>query len=126
MKDGTGKALKWSGLANWKDMGYFDVNINRGLREQIKHADNWKETLVEKSMILAEKGDKLTWGALWNACELETREKHRELKGEELMQKTAERFDEVIMGTQVMDSTLTRSQNMRGKGLMSEFTAFMA
>lgn len=126
MKGGTKKAMTYSGLAVWKSLGYYDTNINRGLREQIKHTDGFFDRLREKSMILAEKGDKMTWGALWNACEIETREKSG-LKGEELMQATAERFDEVIMATQVMDSTLTRSQNMRSKsGLMSEFTAFMA
>ena len=126
MKGGREKALQYSGLAVWKDLGYFDVNVNRGMREQIKHADTLKDKIQEKSMTLAEKGDQLTWGALWNACELETKDKTG-LSGEELMQKTAERFDEVILATQVMDSTLTRSSNMRGKNaLMKEFSAFMA
>lgn len=126
IKGGRDKALKYSGLARWKDLGYFDVNVNRGMREQIKHADGLKEAIQDKSLWLAEKGDQLTWGALWNACELEAKDKTG-LSGDELMQKTAERFDEVILATQVMDSTLTRSDNMRSKSLMlREFTAFMA
>lgn len=126
IKGGRAKALQYSGLAVWKDLGYFDVNVNRGMREQIKHADTLKQKIQDKSLWLAEKGDQMTWGALWNACELETKSKTG-LTGEELMQKTAERFDEVILATQVMDSTLTRSSNMRSKSaLMKEFTAFMA
>ncbi len=126
IKGGREKAIKYSGLAVWKDLGYFDVNVNRGMREQIKHADTLKEKIQDVSLTLAEKGDQLTWGALWNACELETKDKTG-LAGEELMQKTAERFDEVILATQVMDSTLTRSSNMRSKSMMmKEFTAFMA
>ena len=125
-KGGRAKALQYSGLAVWKDLGYFDVNVNRGMREQIKHADTLKQRIQDKSLWLAEKGDQMTWGALWNACELETKDKTG-LTGEELMQKTAERFDEVILSTQVMDSTLTRSANMRSKStMMKEFTAFMA
>ena len=43
------------------------------------------------------------------------------------MQATAERFDEVILTTQVMDSTISRSQNMRSTSLaMSELTGFMS
>ena len=126
MKDGIEKARKYSGLAVWKDMGYYDVNINRGLREKIKHTETTTDKLREKSMILAEQGDKITWGTLWNACELETRDKTG-LSGEELMQTTAERFDEVILTTQVMDSTISRSQNMRSTSLaMSELTGFMS
>lgn len=125
-KGGRAKALQYSGLAVWKDLGYFDVNVNRGMREQIKHADTLKQRIQNKSLVLAEKGDRMTWGALWNACELETADKTG-LTGEELMQKTAARFDEVILATQVMDSTLTRSSNMRSKSvMMKEFTAFMA
>ena len=126
MKGGIEKARKYSGLAVWKDMGYYDVNINRGLREKIRHTETRADWLREKSMILAEQGDKLTWGTLWNACELETREKTG-LSGEQLMQATAERFDEVILTTQVMDSTISRSQNMRSTSLaMSELTGFMS
>lgn len=126
MKDGIEKARKYSGLAVWKDMGYYDVNINRGLREKIKHTETRADWLREKSMILTEQGDKITWGVLWNACELETRDKTG-LSGEQLMQATAERFDEVILTTQVMDSTISRSQNMRSTSLaMSDLTSFMS
>lgn len=126
MKGGIEEALKYSGLAVWKDMGYFDVNINRGLREQIKHSDTKLQKWREKSMFLAEKGDKLTWGSIWNACKAEIMAT-KQLSGEELLKATAERFDEIILSTQVIDSTISRSHSMRsGSMYMSEITSFMS
>lgn len=125
-KQGRDKAMKYSGTAVWKDLGFYDTNINSGLREMIKHSEGWADTVREKSMMLAEWGDKTTWGYLWNACEAEVEEKQH-LRGEELMQATAQRFDDVIYQTQVMDSTMTRSQNMRKKGVFAGMTtAFMS
>ena len=126
MKGGIQEALRCSGLAVWKDLGYFDTNINRGLREQIKHADSLRDKVNEKAMMLAEWGDKATWGALWNACKLEVMDKQG-LSGDALLEATADRFDEVIMKTQVMDSTITRSQNMRSSSaLVNQLSAFKA
>ena len=126
MKNGYQEALKHSGTAQWKSMGYYDTNISRNMREQIEHDDSWKDRLVEGSMKLAELGDQLTWGRLWNACKLQTKAETG-LSGEELNRKTAELFDEVIYATQVMDSTLTRSELMRSASSYDKmFTAFMA
>lgn len=126
MKNGYQEALKYSGTAQWKSMGYYDTNISRNMREQIEHDDNWKDRFVEGSMKLAELGDQLTWGRLWNASKLQTRAETG-LTGEELNKKTADLFDEVIHATQVMDSTLTRSHIMRSSSDSNKmFTAFMA
>lgn len=126
MKNGYNEAMKYSGIAQWKSMGYYDTNISRNMREQIEHADTWKDRLVEGSMKLAELGDQRTWGRLWNACKLQTKAETG-LSGEELNRKTAELFDEMIHATQVMDSTLTRSEIMRSStGFDKMFTAFMA
>ena len=125
-KGGQEKAMKWSGLAVWKDMGFFDTNVARGVREQIKHTESVVDKINEFGMKAAEFGDKVTWGAIWNACELETADRTG-LKGDELMEATAKRFNEVILATQVMDSTLTRSSLMRSKSAMvKEFTGFMS
>ena len=125
-KAGRDKAMKYSGTAVWKDLGFYDTNINIGLREMIKHTDGLADQIREKSMFLAEWGDKTTWGYLWNACEAEVAEKQH-LRGEELMRATAQRFDDVIYRTQVMDSTMTRSQNMRQKGVFAGMaTSFMS
>ncbi len=125
-KGGVQEMMKYSGTAIWKDFGGYDTNISRNIRDQIKHDATAGEQIKEKSMMLAELGDRLTWGALWNACKLEVQDKQH-LNGEELMQATADRFREVIYLTQVMDSTLTRSHNMRSKSTYASLaTAFMS
>jgi hypothetical protein len=126
IKGGAQEMMKYSGTAIWKDFGGYDTNISRNIRDQIKHDATAGEQIKEKSMVLAELGDRLTWGALWNACKLEVQDKQH-LSGEELMQATANRFREVIYLTQVMDSTLTRSHNMRSKSTYASLaTAFMS
>lgn len=125
MKPAVKEMLKHSGTAAWKDLGFYDTNIGRGVRDQIKNAATIKDKVVEKSMILAEIGDKITWGAIWNACKAEQMAKG--IRGDKLMEATAKRFREVIYTTQVMDSTMTRSHNMRSKSLMAKtMTAFMS
>lgn len=126
IKGGVQEMMKYSGTAIWKDFGGYDTNISRNIRDQIKHDATVGEQIKEKSMVLAELGDRLTWGALWNACKLEVQDKQH-LSGEELMQATANRFREVIYLTQVMDSTLTRSHNTRSKSTYASLaTAFMS
>lgn len=121
------EALANSGTAVWKSLGYYDTNISRGMREQIEHNDSWKDKIVEGSMSLAELGDKLTWGRLWVACKMQAKATNQSLEGRALIDATSDLFREVIYATQVMDSTLTRSELMRGKTLYSKaMTAFMA
>ena len=125
-KNAYKEAMEYSGTAVWKSLGYYDTNIARGMRDQIKHNESWKDKVVEKSMGLAELGDKLTWGRLWVACKMQAAAETG-LQGEELKQKTADLFREVIYSSQVMDSTLTRSELMRGKSMHTKaLTAFMA
>lgn len=126
MKNGYKEMLQYSGIATWKDMGFYDTNIGRGIREQIKGETTFKDKAVDKLMFLAELGDKLTWGRLWNACKLEAMEKTG-LRGAELNRAVADRFREVIYATQVVDSTMTRSQIMRSKSNMAKMlTSFMS
>lgn len=115
-----------SGIALWKQMGFYDTNIGMNIRDQIKNAGTWKDSTVEFLMKGAEWGDRLTWGRLWNACKAEVRDKQK-LTGDALLKATAERFREVVYSTQVVDSTMTRSQAMRGKSVYGSIsTAFMS
>ena len=123
------KMQKYSGIAKWKAMGYRDANIAAPLETKIKHDETWRDKAVEKSMILAEWGDKMTWGALWYACELEIRDKQAALSrgSEEYYRAVAKRFEDVIYATQVVDSVLTKSQLMRSKSYFATiFTPFMS
>jgi hypothetical protein len=121
------KAETYCGIALWKSMGYYDTNIQRGVEAQIKHADTWKDKAIDISMKGAEMADKITWGYLWNACELEIRDTRKDLKvgSKEFYEAIGKRLREVIYATQVVDSTMTRSQMMRSSDRGDKFlTAF--
>lgn len=120
-----------SGIALWKDMGFYDTDINASVRKQIKREETFIDNLLDKSMFLAEKGDQLTWSILWGASRHQVKQEAakagQKLTHEELMQKTNDLFTTVIYKTQVVDSPLTRSQIMRSNDKLSKaLTAFMA
>lgn len=126
-KNAYKEAMKYSGTAVWKSLGYYDTDISRGLRGKITHDDTALDAVKEKSMFLAEFGDQRTWGRLWVACKLQVKESNPSLDGEALNKATADLFRETIYATQVMDSTLTRSEMMRGTTRWTKLaTAFMA
>ena len=108
-------AEKYCGMALWKSLGYYDTNIQRGVAEQIKHAETGYDKLVEWSMKGAGEADRLTLGYLWNAAELEIRKTRKDLKvgSEEFFLEVGKRLRDIIYSTQVVDSTLTRSEFMR-------------
>ena len=121
------EALNKSGLALWKDQGFYDTNINRSMRSMIKNDAGIVDTIKEKSMILAEWGDKATWTALWGACRWEVLHQNPDIKlnSQEFYAKVSDLFDEAILKTQVMDSTITRSELMRDSGYFAKtITAF--
>lgn len=123
--------LKYSGIALWKDMGFRDININSSIQEIIKQDKSWVDRVVDKSMFFAEKFDQWTWLRLWRGCKRTEQDKARKtgekLTHEELMRRTSDLFQSVIYQTQVVDSTLTRSQIMReedtGKKMVTSFMA---
>lgn len=126
-KNGYKEAMKYSGTAVWKSMGYYDTNISRNMRQQIQHNETARDKIVEASMKLAEHGDQVTWGRIWVACKLQAQEMNPELAGDALIQETANLFRQVVYSSQVMDSTLTRSELMRSHSFWDKnLTAFMA
>lgn len=125
-KKGASEMERYSGMGLWKSMGFYDTNVNRGLRDQLSGRGTKVDNLRDKSMVAAELMDKLTWGVIWNACKLEIMDSSK-LTGEALMEATAKKFREVVYKTQVVDSTMTRSQNMRSTGALAKITtAFMS
>ena len=120
-------AEKYCGMALWKSLGYFDTNVQRGVADQIKHAETPYDKAVELSMKGAEKMDKLTFGYLWNAAELEIREKRQDLKvgSDEFYLEVGKRLRDIIYSTQVVDSVMTRSEMMRSPDAFDKLlTAF--
>lgn len=125
-KKATAEMLARSGIGLWKSMGMFDTDVGRSIRDQIKGKGSAVESLVDKTMVLAEKGDSITWARLWRACKLEVQDRQH-LSGEQLLDATAKRFREVIYRTQVIDSTMTRSHMMRsGSTFAAILTSFMS
>lgn len=123
------KAKENSAIAQWKSWGYFETSIGQSMKNVITGQDSFKNKVVEKSMILAQIGDDITWGYLWNACEAEIKEKHPnvEYDSQEFLKLVSERFDEVVDQTQVVDTVLHRSHIMRSNDrLVKMEMAFMA
>ena len=122
------KAKKYCGIALWKSFGFYDTNISRSIEDQMKGVKDVRQKLIELSLLGAEWGDAITWGALWNACEYEVAAtKKYKVGSEEFNQAVGKKLREVVYRTQVVDSTLTRSQIMRSKrGMAQEAAAFMS
>lgn len=112
-----------------KEMGRFDTDTSAGTVDYIKDDGGVMKWLDSATGYLPEKADQWTWVQIWEAVKRETAAKHPALvpgSGEHL-RTAGERFTEVIVKTQVYDSTLARSSNMRSKSLMMNMaTAFMA
>lgn len=128
-KSAMKKAKENSAITQWKSWGYFETSIGQPMKSVITGQQSLKENIVEKSMILAQLGDDVTWGYLWNACEAEIKDKHPDVKydSKEFIKMVADRFDEIVDQTQVVDSVLHRSQIMRSQDkLVQMATAFMA
>ena len=120
---------KYAPVCIIKEMGSFDTGTGVGAVEWLKGEKTWKDYVDGFLGWAPEFADKVTWIAIWNAVERETVHKHKNLapNSEEFLNAVGERFTEVIRKTQVYDSTLARSANMRSKGaFMSMATAFLA
>lgn len=132
---------QYAPVAIIKEMGFFDTNMGRsakdfltaeeysGIKEKalaLVKDESFRDELLSKAPALA---DELTWCVIWEAVKRETKAKHpgMDVKSEEFLKIAGERFSEVIDKTQVYDSVLARSANMRSKDTgMKMATAFMA
>lgn len=120
------KVYEYAPIAQWKEWGNYEMNVGRTMKELLI-GQNFYESFLEKSMIAAGVMDKLTWGRIWRAAELEVKKKHPELTGNRYYETVGKRFSEIIDGTQVVDSILHRNQMMRSTSLYSQmFTSFMS
>ncbi len=130
MRIGTSQSVKemqqYSGIALWKSMGFYDVNVSRGVREQIKGNENILDKFNSAGMWLPGKMDAFTWARIWEATKAKVR-REQHLTGEPLLKATAELFEDIVYQSQVADSILTRSSFMRSKSqAMREATSFMS
>lgn len=124
------KYSKWmsdSEIAQWKSWGYYETSIGKSLKEIVTGQNTFKDKITNAAMAPAGVADDLTWRVLYTATALEQKAKNKGLSESELREKIKDRFDEMIDQTQVVDSTLHRSQYMRSKDTLNKLqTAFMA
>ncbi len=128
-RSGIKKAFQYCPIAQWKAWGYYDMSIGKSMKELITGTQTGTEKIKEASLWAAGKADEITWGTLWNACELEVAATKRGLNPgtEAFNQAVGARLSEIIDRTQVVDTVFHRSQIMRSKdGLVKMSTSFMS
>jgi len=124
-----------SGVSVIKDMGRFDMGFGAGAREFItpegkegKIRKAW-DAITDKATILPELMDRWTWNRMWVAVKAEQHDLHPEMdiKSDEFLNMTAKRFNDIVRKTQVYDSVLVKSENMRSQNpFVKSITSFMA
>lgn len=120
---------QWAPIAQWKDWGYFELNTGRQLSDVIMGTDSNLEKFQQGLMAAAGKADEITWTRLWSSCEWWVRGTRKDLTygSDAFYREVANRFNEVIDRTQVVDSVLHRSQLMRSPNPLNKMaSAFMS
>ena len=132
---------KYAPVAFIKEMGYFDTGVGMSgkqyllqqeygsIREKLEgliQDENYRDEVLGKLPALA---DEMTWCNIWEAVKRETLERNpkMDVRSEPFLKLAGKRFSEIIDKTQVYDSVLSRSANMRSKAwYMNVITSFMA
>lgn len=119
---------KYSGIAAWKALGFYDINISRGLTDIIKHKSTLGDKISDVGMWGAEKADILTWAAMWSAAKEEIRRKlHLSEEDARYYEEVTKLFEDIIYKTQVVDSVLTKNEFLRSKGFFARLVgSFMS
>lgn len=145
-KNAFEEAKAYSGVAQIKDTGKFDIGFSAGnadwlnghdsdLTKWMKFRDGalrlmgkegfkgFRDQLNSIGGFLPGKMDAITWGRMWEAVKLEQAKAHpgMDVHSEEFLRDiVAPRFNDVMMATQVYDTTMTRSQLMRDKHVAAQ------
>ena len=122
---------KYAPVAIVKQMGRFDTGTGLSATDWLMEGnevgfEKAKKKADELGGKLPELMDQVTWSRIFNACVAETKDKTG-LTGEALMEAAGKRFRDVVDYTQVYDSVLSRSANMRSNSTaMKMVTSFAA
>ena len=123
---------KYAPIAIIKDIGGFDAGAGRQATEWLNEdtrrgLDKAMGKIDDITMAGAAWGDKVGWCTIWESVKREIKATTPLKEGsEEFLKKAGERFTEIIVRTQVYDSTLSRSGYMRSKHeSVKMMTAFM-
>ena len=122
---------EYAPIVTIKEIGGFDSGSGRSAIEVLgedrkKGLEKAGRKIDDLTMYGAALGDRLGWASIWNAVEEEISDTtDYEKNSKEFYEAVGKRFTEVIVKTQVYDSTLSRSGFMRGKdGLIKMAMAF--
>lgn len=123
--------MEHSGVAVIKNMGRFDMNFGQSAKDFIspEKKTGFFKKLSDLTTALPQEMDRMTWTRMWSAVKLEQHELHpdMDMKSNEFLDMVAERFNDVMRETQVYDSILVKSSNMRSKNIAAKIvTSFMA
>lgn len=112
-----------NGIAAWKGLGFYDVNVSRSMTELIKHDETAIQKINEFGLLGAEVADKVTWAVMWQAAKNEVQRKTKLTpKDAGYWDAVNEIFDETIYRTQVVDSVLTKNEYLRSKSYFARAT----
>ena len=143
------RMMRYSGTTVIKDMGKFDVGTGKMANDWIAnsdlqsynvwkrgkfllHTEGWnavKNNYVDFLTALPGVMDRITWTHIWKAIEAEQADMNpgMDRNSDDFLTAVGKRFDDVINHTQVYDSILAKSQNMRSKNPLTQMsTAFMS
>ena len=130
-KDSYREMMAHSGVAVIKDMGRFDMNFGQSAKDFI--TPETRKTALEKisdaTTIAPQLADRMTWIWMWNAVKAEQAAQHKgmDVKSDKFLDIVGKRFNQVMRETQVYDSILVKSSNMRSQNFgMKLITSFMA
>lgn len=131
LKDATAHMKESSDIAWWKSQGYYESNIGKSMKRILTGEETAIDKLQDTSLALAGLADDLTWSVIYRGVELEQKDifekANKDINSDAYRKAVNDRFDEVIDATQVVDSTLHRSQYMRSAdGLNKLQASFMA
>jgi len=124
-RDAVKEMQQHSGVAVWKDLGYYSTDVGPSLTNAMINKENKLEKVTLDMYGFL---DNMTWGKIWGACKLKVEETMNIHEGNEgYWQAVNEQFREVVYRTQVFDSVLSRSELMRQKDVGSSvLTAFLS
>lgn len=122
LRYGMQMAEEHCAIAKWKSWGYFETNLGQSMKTVLTGEQTALDSVREVGTKLAELGDQVTWGTLWNACEAEARAKGMKTGTEGFNQYCADRLSEIVDKTQVVDSVLHRSHIMRSKNPLAQMS----
>ena len=111
------EAARYSTAAQLKAWGFRENGMSTQFSKVLQDNATLKEKVTNVALWGAEKADAVTWGRIWNACKRKITAENPSIdtKSEEFFQMSGKLMDDVCYQTQVFDTLLCRTQNMRSK-----------